>query len=128
MTWLLSQRSEGHLSGIHPDLVNIVRRALALSSVDFTVIEGLRTPERQRQLVASGASRTMFSRHLTGHAVDIAPWINHSIPWDNWPSFERVAQAMKQASLEMSIPLVWGGDWTTFRDGPHFELPREAYP
>lgn len=128
MTWILSQRSERHLNGVHPDLVNVVQRALAISSVDFIVIEGIRAPERQQQLVASGASRTMSSRHLTGHAVDIAPWINRIIPWDNWPAFEQVASAMKQAALEMNVPLVWGGDWTAFRDGPHFELPRGAYP
>lgn len=124
MTWVLSQRSEHHLSRVHPDLANIVQRALAISSVDFIVIEGVRTLERQRQLVASGVSRTMASRHLSGHAVDIAPWINNTIPWDNWGAFEQVAKAMKQAALEVSIPLVWGGDWTSFRDGPHFELPR----
>lgn len=128
MTWALSQLSERHLADIHTDLAHIVRQALILSPVDFTVIEGVRTLQRQQQLVASGASRTMFSRHLTGHAVDIAPWINHTIPWNDWQAFECVAQAMKQVALDMSIPLVWGGDWKTFKDGPHFELAREAYP
>jgi peptidoglycan L-alanyl-D-glutamate endopeptidase CwlK len=128
MTWTLSQRSERHLVGIHTDLANIVRQALVISPLDFTVIEGVRTPERQQQLVASGASRSMFSRHLTGHAVDIAPWINHTIPWKDWQAFECVSQAMKQVARDMNIPLVWGGDWKTFKDGPHFELAREFYP
>jgi peptidoglycan L-alanyl-D-glutamate endopeptidase CwlK len=70
----------------------------------------------------------MNSRHLTGHAVDIVPWINRTIPWNDWQIFTLVAQAMKQAAQDLNIPLVWGGDWKTFRDGPHFELSREAYP
>lgn len=123
-----SQISEHNLRGIHPDLVLIVRRALILSTVDFRVIEGIRTPERQRQLVRNGSSKTLNSRHLTGHAVDLAPMINNKIPWEDWGAFHQVAKAMKQAAQEMELPLQWGGDWKTFKDGPHFELPREVYP
>ncbi|CNI39370.1 peptidase M15 family [Yersinia thracica] len=122
------QISEHNLRHVHPDLVLIVRRALTLSTVDFRVIEGVRTPERQRQLVKNGRSKTLNSRHLTGHAVDLAPLINNQIPWDDWRAFELVAKAMKQAAKEMELPLQWGGDWKTFKDGPHFELPREIYP
>ncbi|MFV8800305.1 M15 family metallopeptidase [Yersinia sp. LJYL362] len=122
------QISEHNLRGIHPDLVLIVRRALTLCTVDFRVIEGLRTSERQRQLVKNGRSQTLNSRHLTGHAVDLAPLINNQIPWDDWHAFEWVAKAMKQAAIEMELPLQWGGDWKTFKDGPHFELPRDVYP
>ncbi|EEQ10063.1 Peptidase M15 family [Yersinia mollaretii ATCC 43969] len=106
----------------------IVRRALTLSTVDFRVIEGIQTAERQRQLVRNGSSKTLNSRHLTGHAVDLAPLINNKIPWEDWGAFHQVAKAMKQAALEMELPLQWGGDWKSFKDGPHFELPREVYP
>ncbi|MBS0054151.1 M15 family metallopeptidase [Yersinia sp. Marseille-Q3913] len=122
------QISEHNLRNVHPDLVLIVRRALRLSTVDFRVIEGLRTLERQRQLVRNGSSKTLNSRHLTGHAVDLAPIINNKIPWEDWGAFHQIAKAMKQAAQEMELPLQWGGDWKTFKDGPHFELPREVYP
>ncbi|WP_145931780.1 M15 family metallopeptidase [Yersinia bercovieri] len=122
------QISEHNLRNVHPDLVLIVRRALSLSTVDFRVIEGLRTLERQRQLVRNGSSKTLNSRHLTGHAVDLAPIINNKIPWEDWGAFHQIAKAMKQAAQEMELPLQWGGDWKTFKDGPHFELPREVYP
>lgn len=103
------QISEHNLRGIHPDLVLIVRRALTLSTVDFRVIEGVRTSERQRQLVRNGSSKTLNSRHLTGHAVDLAPMVNNQIPWEDWSAFHLVAKAMKQAAKEMELPLQWGG-------------------
>ncbi|WLI78415.1 M15 family metallopeptidase [Kosakonia sp. H02] len=128
MSRLLTQRSEQALCGVHPELVRVVRRALELSPVDFIVIEGLRSQERQRELMQAGVSRTLKSRHLTGHAVDLAPWVNGTIPWNDWQAFTNVALAMKSAAQELNVSLVWGGDWKTFRDGPHFELSREAYP
>lgn len=123
----LDVRAERNLSAVHPDLVRIVRRAAQISAVDFTVTEGLRTAERQRRLVAAGASRTLNSRHLSGHAVDLAVKVDGKVRWD-WPLYARLAEAMKAAALELDLPLTWGGDWKRFRDGPHFELPREAYP
>jgi peptidoglycan L-alanyl-D-glutamate endopeptidase CwlK len=122
-----SHRSERNLRGVHPDLVRVVRRALQLSPVDFTVVEGLRTKKRQAELLKAGASRTMNSRHLTGHAVDLAPFIGGRIRWD-WPPFHLLAKAMKTAAAELGVAIVWGGDWRTFKDGPHFELDRKAYP
>ncbi len=127
MTFRFSERSEQRLKGVHPDLVRVVRRALELSDVDFAVIEGLRTPDRQQQLVASGASKTLRSRHLTGHAVDLAPVIAGEIRWD-WPPFHKIAAAMKKAAEELGVAIVWGGDWRTFKDGPHYELDRRVYP
>jgi len=123
----LDTRAERNLSGIHPDLAQIVRRAAAVTTVDFTVTEGLRTAERQRRLVASGASRTLNSRHLSGHAVDLAAKVDGKVRWD-WPLYAQLAKAMKASAAELGLPIVWGGDWRSFRDGPHFELPREAYP
>jgi len=123
----LDARAERALSGIHPDLARIVRRAAQNATVDFTVTEGLRTAERQRRLVAAGASRTMNSRHLTGHAVDLAAKVGGQVRWD-WPLYARLAETMKAAAADLGLPLAWGGDWRSFRDGPHFELPREDYP
>jgi len=88
------------------------------------VIEGLRTRSRQKQLVAKGASTTMNSRHLTGHAVDLVPY---PIAWD-WPLFYPIADAMKSAAKGLGVPLEWGGDWKSFKDGPHFQLPWKEYP
>jgi peptidoglycan L-alanyl-D-glutamate endopeptidase CwlK len=120
-------RSEERLQGVHPDLVKVVRRALELSNVDFSVSEGLRTYARQKELFEAGKSKTMNSRHLTGHAVDLAPIIGGEIRWD-WPPFYKLAEAMKAAAKERGVAIVWGGDWTTFKDGPHFELDRKVYP
>lgn len=122
-----SARSIQRLEGVHPDLVRVVRRALELSEVDFVVVEGRRSEARQRELVKAGASQTMDSRHLTGHAVDLAPYIAGQIRWD-WPPFYKIAEAMKKAASEFGVSIVWGGDWTSFRDGPHFQLERRAYP
>ena len=127
MTYQLSQRSEARLVGVHPDLVKVVRRALELSTVDFAVVEGLRTSARQKELVAAGASQTMNSRHITGHAVDLAPYIAGAIRWD-WPPFHDIAKAMKAAAAELGVTIVWGGDWVSFKDGPHWELSRKVYP
>ncbi|MFB0824072.1 M15 family metallopeptidase [Chromobacterium violaceum] len=122
------KRSEELLVGVHTDLVMVARRAKAIASLDFIVIEGVRSIIRQKELVGQGASRTMNSRHLTGHAIDLAPWMDGAIPWESWSAFEEVGLAMKKAASELKIPIVWGGDWKNFRDGPHFELPRVYYP
>lgn len=124
---VFSARSERNLQGIHPHLDRVVRRALVLSKVDFAVTEGLRTVKRQMSLVAKGASQTMKSRHLTGHAVDLAPIIDGQIRWD-WPPFYLIADAMKAAAAESNTPIEWGGDWKTFKDGPHWQLPWREYP
>jgi len=123
-----SARSLKSLTGIHPDLRRVMDRALQESPIDFVVIEGLRTVKRQRQLVAQGASKTMNSRHITGHAVDIVPLgPNGKIAFD-WPLYYRLAPAVKAAAKAEGVALIWGGDWKSFRDGPHFELDRKVYP
>lgn len=127
MTFRLSKRSTDRLVGVHPDLVKVVRLAIELTEVDFGVTEGVRTVEKQREYVAKGASKTMNSRHLTGHAVDLAAFIGSEVRWD-WPLYHKIADAMKRASKSLAVPIVWGGDWKTFKDGPHFELDRAAYP
>lgn len=123
----LDARSERNLKGVHPHLQQIVRRAFELHDVDPVVTEGLRTVARQKELVAKGASKTMRSRHLTGHAVDVAFIIGGKVRWD-WPLYKAFNDTMQRASRELKIPVTWGGSWVKFRDGPHFELPRDRYP
>ena len=127
MSIILGQRSLLRLEGVHPDLVRVVKKAAALSPLDFTVLEGLRTVDRQRQLMAAGATKTMNSRHLTGHAVDLAPMIGGTVRWD-WPLYHQLAAVVKDAAKAENVPIQWGGDWRTFKDGPHWELPWKAYP
>lgn len=127
MAYRLSERSLRRLAGVHPRLVALVREAAALTPVDFMVTEGLRSPERQAALVRAGASRTRKSRHLTGHAVDVAALVDGEVRWD-WPLYPRIAAAFKAAAARQGTPVVWGGDWTSLRDGPHFELDRRAFP
>ena len=123
----LSQRSKDRLKGVHPDLVKVVEHAIEITTVDFAVLEGLRTPERQKVLMEAGASQTLNSRHITGHAVDLGAWVDGEVRWD-WPLYHQIAKAMKAAAAELNIPIEWGGDWRTFKDGPHFQLPRKEYP
>ena len=99
MSFVLSKKSLAKLQGVHPDLVLVVRRAVQLSAIDFAVTEGLRTVERQETLVASGASKTMKSRHLTGHAVDLVAMIDFDgdgkpeVRWD-FPLYAKLAAAL----------------------------------
>lgn len=127
MTYSLSQRSLDAMKGVHPDLIAVVRRAIKLTTVDFVVLEGMRTLAKQKQLVAKGASKTMNSRHLTGHAVDLGAWVGGQVRWD-WPLYHKIAEAMQQAADELDIAVISGANWETFPDGPHHELNRKFYP
>lgn len=127
MAYQLGERSRQRLDGVHPDLVRVVERAIEITPVDFTVLEGLRTAERQKRLLSAGSSTTMRSRHLTGHAVDLGAWVDGTVDW-SWPLYYKIADAVKQAAEELQIPIEWGGDWKTFKDGPHFQLPWDQYP
>ena len=147
MSIVLSEKSRMKLQAAHPDLRKVIERAAALSDMDFTVLEVLRTVARQRELVARGASRTMNSRHLPGpdglsRAVDIAPMDGGQVSWA-WPQYVRLAPFVQRAAAELNIPVRWGGTWKllsdtpvisakvlhrSFPDGPHFELPAGRYP
>lgn len=149
MTYILGGNSNANLTGVHPDVVRVVRRAITLTTVDFAVIEGRRTLTRQKQLVDSGASKTLASKHLTGDAVDLAAWVGGRHSWD-WPLYYRLAEAMRDAAIIEQVKLRWGGVWdrclndlqgdleddvadyvkrrkamkpgeSVFIDGPHFE-------
>lgn len=129
---MLDARSEKNLQGVHPDLVRVIRRADALlrgnaAKLGFIVIEGLRTPKRQAELVATGASRTLNSRHLTGHAVDLMATVAGKGRWD-WPLYSSLSTFVLQAAHEEGVRIAWGGNWAKFRDGPHYELDRKVYP
>ena len=123
----LSERDRKRLVGVHLDLVAVVEGAAEITEVDFVITEGMRTKERQEQLVRAGASRTLKSRHLTGHAVDLAAKVGDEIRWD-WPLYHKLADAMKQSAAALGIEIEWGGDWKSFPDGPHFQLPWATYP
>lgn len=128
MPFALSAADEKKLAGVHPQLVAVIRRAAATSPIRFKVLEGLRSVDRQRELVRQGASKTMNSRHLTGHAVDIAPIdAAGNVSWD-WPLYHKLAPAVKAAAKALKVPLEWGGDWKSFKDGPHWQLPFAQFP
>lgn len=112
---------EERLHTINPRLADIVRKAATYVDFDVFVVEGIRTVERQKLLVAKGASRTMNSKHLTGRAVDLAPMVEGELRWD-WPLFYPLNKAMQRAADEFNTVITWGGDWRKFRDGPHWEL------
>lgn len=151
MTFVLGAKSLAELSGVHPDLVRVVKRAIEITAVDFVVHDGIRTVEEQKRYVAEGVSKTMKSKHLEGRAVDLVPVINGKPRWE-WPPIYRVAEAMHKAADELGVALIWGGVWDhrmdelpgiasgleaavaaytvrrraagkrAFIDGPHFEL------
>lgn len=145
----LSQRSLDRLEGVKPELVEVVKRAIELTTIDFGVIEGLRTEEQQKALVAKGASQTMKSKHLTGDAVDLMAYIGGRGCWE-LNVYDEIADAVKTAAIELGVGVRWGAAWTVsdlrewegtaeeamnsyvdtrrsegrrpFIDAPHFEL------
>jgi peptidoglycan L-alanyl-D-glutamate endopeptidase CwlK len=122
----LGSRSKQRLKGVHDDLVKVVERAIEITTVDFTVLEGLRDPMRQKKLKDAGASMTLNSRHITGHAVDLGAWVDNQVDW-SWPLYHKIAAAMKEAARQVNVPIEWGGDWK-MKDGPHWQLPWKDYP
>lgn len=121
MTFSLSQKSLDTMNGVKDPLVNVVKRAIQISEIDFKVLEGVRTLERQKELLARKVTQTLNSKHLTGDAIDLGALKNGEITWDK-ASYAIIAKAMKQAAKELNVNIRWGGDFKTFFDGPHFEL------
>lgn len=152
MAYKLSARSLRAMAGIHGDLEAFVRHLIEVTPVDFVVLEGLRSVERQRELVASGASQTMNSRHITGHAVDLGAWVG-TVRWD-MGLYYQICDSAIGVCREYGYAIRWGGAWTrldltkmsasdltakyatecrergkkAFIDAPHFELPATLYP
>lgn len=131
----LSASSKSKLKGVHPDLVRVVNRcAKDWTDKQFTfgLTCGVRTLEEQKVLVKKGASKTLKSRHIPAkngysHAVDAVAFIDGKVRWD-WPLYDKIAKAMKAAAKAEKVPIEWGGDWVSFKDGPHFQLPWDSYP
>ena len=134
MGFKLGKTSLARLKGVDETLVNVVKRAIEISEVDFTVLEGVRTMERQRELYAQGRTApgkivtwTMKSRHIEGKAVDLVPY---PLDWNDLEKFNKIKDAMFQAAKELDVNLRWGADWDSdgkYRekgeyDSPHFEL------
>ena len=153
MGYKFGKRSLERLEGVHNELRLVLHKAIQLTEVDFTVLEGVRSPERQQQLYDQGKSKTLNSRHLTGHAVDIAPIVNGKVSW-NLKYYYIMAEAVQKAAKHYRTDIVWGAAWHTsinhsdltprelseeyaatrrrqrrsiFIDGPHFELDRSTY-
>jgi peptidoglycan L-alanyl-D-glutamate endopeptidase CwlK len=131
----LSPSSEAKLKGVHPCLVKVVRRAAADwkdPELTWIITCGPRTVAEQKLLVSKGASKTMNSRHIPGKdgyskAVDVAMVIKGKLSWA-WPLYAKMADSLKAAASKEMVPLEWGGDWRTFKDGPHFQLPKNLFP
>lgn len=124
----MDARSEKNLTGVHPALAAVAHLAYArmTGELSFIVTEGLRTLERQRELVRTGASQTLKSKHLEGRAFDVAATINGRVHWD-WPLYVTISGVMKEAAKELGVQIEWGGDWVSFPDGPHFQLAAQTY-
>lgn len=125
---MLDARSEARLKGVHPHLVRVIKVASTMGG-SFIVTEGLRTLKRQALLVEAGASRTMKSRHLTGHAVDLACLINggREVSW-KYVLYEQLNEIIQEAARLHKASIVWGGTFRSFKDGCHWELSRKEYP
>lgn len=128
MSRTLTARDRRRLVGVHPDLVRVLERAARNGAVPWRITEGVRSMDRQAELVAGGKSQTMRSRHLTGHAVDLAVEDGRGgVLWDR-PSYERLAVEILAAAKAEGVAVEWGGHFRSFFDGPHFQLPWSTYP
>lgn len=106
----LSQRSLNNLEGVDERLVKVVCKAIQLTEVDFGVIEGLRTEEKQKELVAKGASQTMKSKHLEGKAVDLMAYVGGRGCWE-LSVYDEIAAAVQEAAMEEGVSIRWGAAW-----------------
>lgn len=140
MVFTLSKASLDKLQGVHPKLVDVVKRAIELTKQDFKVLEGVRTPERQKELYAQGRTKpgpkvtwTLTSNHFVnpktgyGHAVDLVPY---PVDWETSSKFDAISKAVFAAAKELDVNIRWGKDWNQNgrpgekgeTDSPHFEI------
>jgi len=147
--FVLSKKSWDILNTAKPELVAVVSKAIQITKVDFGVIEGLRTVEKQREYYEAGASKTMNSKHITGDAVDLVAYIGSRPSWE-LNLYDDIADAIRQVAIDFNVSIRWGGAWNVpdirmwqgnmehamnyyvdtcrsearrpFIDAPHFEL------
>lgn len=117
----LSMRSKLKLSTVKPELQEVVKLALTKCKIDFGVSDGKRSKVRQAYYLKTGKSKTMNSKHLTGDAVDLYAYVKGKASWE-WYHYELINKAMQEAADDLKVNILWGGSWTGFRDGCHFEL------
>ena len=124
------EKSRYHLQDVHPDIVEVLQEAIKY--LDFSVLEGVRTSERQKVLYTTGKSQTLNSKHLRqsdgySHAVDVAPY---PIDWGDNRRFAYLAGLIMGIAEIKGVALTWGNDWDgdgdfdehKLQDGPHFQL------
>ena len=119
--WRFSKRSLNNIKGIDYRLIILVGLMLEYSPYDFVVTEGLRTKERQAQLVKEGKSKTMNSRHIVGKAFDIAILIDNKITWD-LKYYQEFGKVILQLAERLGFPIECGCFWKNFIDGPHIQI------
>lgn len=127
MTFKFGQKSLEKLSTVHPDLQRVFKEAITASPYDFSITEGLRSIERQKELYDAKKSQTMNSRHLTGKAVDIAIFVDGKVTWE-LKYYKVVTDHIKAVAKLNDVPITCGIDWKSFVDGPHIELSKQQYP
>lgn len=125
--YTFNERSLKNLVGVHEKMQSLMHSCIQTSPYNFIITEGLRSPTRQQKLVDEGKSKTLNSRHLTGHAIDLAILKDGKVVWDI-QDYITLSKHIKAKAKEADIALVWGGDWKTFVDGVHYELDRKVYP
>ncbi len=129
----LTKRDISRIKECHPKIQKLFFSVAADEKCpNFLVVDGARTVEEQRRNVAKGVSKTMRSRHIPAkngysHAIDVAPFINGKLSWD-WKDYYPLAKIIKQHAKKLNVPIEWGGDWKTFKDGPHWQLPWKEFP
>ena len=119
------KRSKQRLKGVDTKLVNVLNELVKI--MDVTIIEGLRSQERQNELVAKGASKTKYSKHIQGKAVDVAPY---PIDWKDRDRFHYMGGMVRGIGQQLGANIRWGGDWdsdgetkdNSFDDLVHVEI------
>lgn len=120
------QKSLSFLAGAHPDLQKVMHEAI--KHYDFTVYCSIRNREDQERAFREGKSRAHFgsSPHnfTPSRAVDIAPWINGGIDWNNLKAFDEMGSVVLKAAQSVGVDITWGKNFTSLVDRPHFELTK----
>ena len=135
---MMDSRSLRNLSGVHTDLALVIQKAFESiasdSHITFKVTEGVRTMQRQKELYAAKKTKTLKTRHITENneceqscAVDVVAIVDGQVSWD-FIHYLTLSKYIKAAAEVLHVPIVWGGDWKSFKDGPHFQLSEVAYP